>query len=816
MARYLASIDDVVDGAILGAVIDLDNLSRRVCVQARTDRGHMAAVIANLPHQPSIDADYGDGRYGFVVDLASHISESDRDLEITVSVADDGYELPGSPLRITIGPAAVVDRCRGGVIVGWAHGKWFSETHVELWSGDTFLFEWPANDFRLDLHQAGIGDGRNAFYIPLRWIFGDAVPPELNVRLSGSASAPINVPPDVSSEPPGMNPARATSNAYQDLEYLYSELLAQTAKPRLIDALKADEIEVSFVALQSLLDMIAQLHDKRQTLHALEKFRSMGATPKSVGVGLSAMCGSSASSGEAANVERAERHIIEPFLTDPAFRALYERRLAETGDAKVLTSVARAFRRREYLEHAAVAMTASILNTPTPQFADVREQRHFSSWAHMLHASAVIIPRPTICLPRGRPRALYALWRSVPYDTNGYATRSHYLLRGLTETGADVIGCTRLGYPSDAETPQSPASLIETVDGIRYVHIGDQNVGRDALPLDTYIQSSADRMAHVAAAAGVDIIHAASNWLSALPALLAARKLGLPFVYEMRGLWEVTRASSVPGYDRTDHFKLFEQMETFVTSHADMVFTITTGVRDEMQRRGCNVDAFRLAPNGVDINRFKIIPRDAVLAARLGIGDEPVLGFIGTFAAYEGLVDLIRAAAVLAQRGIVFRLLLVGDGPALPAVQEQIGRLGLRDHVVITGRVPFADVPKYYSLINVAVYPRRGVPITEMVSPLKPFEAMAMGKPVVASNVAAMADIVRHNETGWLFEKNDLDALTGALDYVIRNTQMCARAGAAARLFIEKNHTWTDIARQVANGWDEVRRRAAERTRDQS
>jgi glycosyltransferase involved in cell wall biosynthesis len=327
------------------------------------------------------------------------------------------------------------------------------------------------------------------------------------------------------------------------------------------------------------------------------------------------------------------------------------------------------------------------------------------------------------------------------------------------------------------------------------------------MPLTSYVEECAERIAHLAAASGADIIHSGSNWLAALPALRAARLTGLPICYEIRGLWEVTRSSNIPGYEESDHYSLFAAMEAHVARHADLVFTITRQVREEMAARGVDASMVRIAPNGVETARFHDLPRDAALAEALGVGERLVFGYIGTFAKYEGLLDLCRAAVDLAAEGLDFRLLLVGDGPVYDEARAFVAQHDRTGAIALTGRVPFADAPRYYSLIDIAVFPRTPTRITEMVSPLKPFEAMAMGKPVIGSDVAAIAEIIQDGRTGWLFEKGSVTALKAAMRRAAADRAGVAAAGAEARAFVEAEHDWKIIAARIAEGWRDLRAR---------
>jgi glycosyltransferase involved in cell wall biosynthesis len=499
--------------------------------------------------------------------------------------------------------------------------------------------------------------------------------------------------------------------------------------------------------------------------------------------------------------------LVEPWrAASPEERGAFGDTLLRHADPRLLRAFTRLFRAADALALPADAFGRSLaIAREDPTRDGLRYHRQLRGWAEFAQRLPEIPPRIAQA-PRGSGRALYVLWRCIPYDQNGYVMRSHYLLRGLLAAGEEVVAVTRLGYPWDAEQRLPAAAMVEAQDGVTYLHLGGAEAHRLTMTVQAYLDDCADRIAMTALATGADVIHAASNWMAGLPALLAARRIGLPFCYEMRGLWEVTRASYTPGYEQTENFALFSRMEAFVAGHADMLFTITEGVREEMARRGVDTSATRIAPNGCEVARFLPAPRDQALAARLGIApEEMVFGYIGSFAQYEGLPDLVRAAAALHSRGRRFRVLIVGEGPQRAEVEALMRDLDHGGRVILLDRIPFEEVPRYYSLVDVAVFPRTPSTITEIVSPLKPFEAMAMAKPVIASDVRALAEIVRHGETGWLFRKGDAGSLADTLQHALESPESVRAAGAAARTFVEEHHGWDRIARRIAEGWRDLR-----------
>ncbi len=422
-----------------------------------------------------------------------------------------------------------------------------------------------------------------------------------------------------------------------------------------------------------------------------------------------------------------------------------------------------------------------------------------SSFSAVVQALPAIPPRNAVRQIDCRQRTtLMVLFWSLPYASNGYAVRSHGLLSGLYNAGWDITAYTRPGYPWDSRAhtgPKQPESAH--VGEITYHHVKGPNVRDVYSNYGDYFEKSARIIESLARKSHPTLIHAASNHLVGLPSLIAARRLGLPFVYEVRGLWEMTEASVNPALEESELFKLRHNLESLVAREADYVITLTSKLRDELVSRGVRREDIRIVPNCVDVGRFKPLPPDNDLQARLGLSDAPTIGYIGSFVAYEGLDDLVKAAAMLKERGVRFNLLLVGEGKVLNEIRELTKKLELDKEVFLTGRVPHDEVEGYYSLIDIAPFPRKPVPVCEMVSPLKPLEAMAMGKVVVASSVDALKDTVVDRETGLLFEKGVVQALADTLAEVIADRDLAARLSSQGLDWVRKNRTWGMGARET-------------------
>ena len=394
-------------------------------------------------------------------------------------------------------------------------------------------------------------------------------------------------------------------------------------------------------------------------------------------------------------------------------------------------------------------------------------------------------------------RVLYVLHNSLPYNSGGYATRGHGLMCGVKELGWDVQVVTRRGYPHDRKgMGEFPTDSLQIVDDVPYHRLIELERGYGQINIASYLEAYANDLARKVAELRPSILHAASNHLNGLVTNAVARHFGLPSIYEVRGLWEITRISRQPEFEGTEYFEMMSRLEAQSAKEADVVFTITHALADEMRRRVDGLDDVGFLPNGVHANRFVPAGPDLELKASLGMEHNTVvLGYIGSLVSYEGLDLLIESLPTVKERTETpFKLMIVGDGAYMEKLQNITEDLGLSDDVMFIGRVPHEDVERYYSIVDIAPFPRLPQPVTEMVSPLKPFEAMAMEKAVIASNVQALSEIVIHNETGLLFTKGDSSDLADKLASLIEDGDLRNVLGKNSRAWVCENRDWNTIS----------------------
>jgi glycosyltransferase involved in cell wall biosynthesis len=407
-----------------------------------------------------------------------------------------------------------------------------------------------------------------------------------------------------------------------------------------------------------------------------------------------------------------------------------------------------------------------------------------------------------------RPAAvLSVLSQSAPIQSGGYATRTRGLLVGLARKGWDIRAVTRLGFPYDRWKASDPRVVpeMDVVDGIPYHRLLEEGVREyPQYPLSSYIQRFSDRLVKHATAHQAALIHSASFFVTGLPSADAARRLGLPFIYEMRGLEDLMRVSKDPSFVATERYQFLTMLEREVCLQAERVFVITDALRREMAARGVPDERMLVVPNGVHSDRFVPQERDKDLEDQLGVAGKTVIGYAGGLVHYEGLEVLLDAVAALKQRRSDFHVVVVGDGQHERSIRALAAKLRLDDVVTFTGRVPHKQVKRYLSLFDITPFPRQPLPVCELISPIKPFESMAMAKAVVVSSVAALTEIVQDGKTGLVFTKGEAADLARTLEQLLDSPDLRATLGRAAREWVVAERDWTKIVPAVDEAYRQI------------
>jgi glycosyltransferase involved in cell wall biosynthesis/2-polyprenyl-3-methyl-5-hydroxy-6-metoxy-1,4-benzoquinol methylase len=425
-------------------------------------------------------------------------------------------------------------------------------------------------------------------------------------------------------------------------------------------------------------------------------------------------------------------------------------------------------------------------------------------WARIQQSGVAIPPRVWKTYETAPGPVLYVAASALPYHISGYTIRTQGLVEAIIGTGRQIICLTRPGYPDDrADALQRRSGDHDRVGLVTYLHASSS--GRLNKVLDEYLESASATVEKVARDVNASIIHAASNYENALPALIAARRIGIPFIFEMRGLWELTKASRRAGWETTEVFELAHNLEMLICQHAEIVLAQTRALAKELVAHGVASEKIRVAPNAVNADKFSPRVPDSRLLADLKIPPGIFkLAYIGSLLDYEGLDDLLKAVALLIGRQIAVRLIIAGTGEAESSLRELAETLNLQKFVSWVGKIQPDDAVRYWSLADAAAFPRKPYKVCELVAPLKPFEAMSMGKPVIVSDLPALREVVEHERTGLLFPAGDVDELADCLYKLATDQPLQNRLGKAAREYVRAEKNWPAVARTVEMTYSEL------------
>lgn len=394
-------------------------------------------------------------------------------------------------------------------------------------------------------------------------------------------------------------------------------------------------------------------------------------------------------------------------------------------------------------------------------------------------------------------KALHILHRSVP-GTHGYAIRSQEIVSNLKAKGVEPIVVTS---PSQAPAGDLDSESSEMIDGIRYfrscgkllkptLEVKDGKYARASLRV---LQNfNLFRMSlRLAREYKPEVIHAHSPFTCGLVGCLVGSITGIPVIYEMRGIWEDSHTSRYGMATTSIRYRAVRFLETVALKKANVCFAISEALKEEIISRGVSPDKVVIVPNGVDIRKFSPGPASDELVRSLNLEGKTVFGYIGTFFHYEGLDLLVEAFEALAPKFDSLNLMLVGDGELMPKLKELASKSSQRDRIIFTGRIRNDLIVDYYKLFDFLVLPRRDAREANLVTPLKPLEIMAMGKPLVASDVGGHKEIVIDGLNGVLFTHERVDALVEKCDDLISDPELRADFGGRSRIWVQENRDWS-------------------------
>ena len=372
-------------------------------------------------------------------------------------------------------------------------------------------------------------------------------------------------------------------------------------------------------------------------------------------------------------------------------------------------------------------------------------------------------------------------------------------VRNMTEEQANT---------DSVEDLDTAEQVVEEVDGLQFYRSEKSEGFLTKLPFVnqwSIVKSLSARLEEIIPEIQPDILHAHSPALNGLAAIKAGKKYNIPVVYECRAFWEDAAVDHGTTEEGSLRYRITKVLETYVFKKAQAVTCICEGLRQDIVNRGITENKITVIPNAVNIEKFPFAQQaDENLKQQLGLQGKTVLGFIGSFYAYEGIPLILDALPEILKQHADTRLLLVGGGPQEKFIKDKVQELQLEPYVIFTGRVPHDQVQGYYNLVDVFVYPRLAMRLTELVTPLKPLEAMAQGRLVVASDVGGHKELITDQENGVLFKANDANSLAeSVLDLLARSEkwQMMRQEG---RNYVEQERNWVKSVSNYKKVYDSL------------
>ena len=398
-------------------------------------------------------------------------------------------------------------------------------------------------------------------------------------------------------------------------------------------------------------------------------------------------------------------------------------------------------------------------------------------------------------------KILHILDHSTPLQS-GYTFRTLGILRAQQARGWQTAHMTTPRHTADGPNPETSANLTfyrtqrrrTLASKIPFINLFDE------------MKATQQRLTEVVELEKPDILHAHSPVLNLLPTLKAGQRYNIPVTYEIRAFWEDADVGNGTGREGSLRYRATRHLETQGLKKVDAIFTICEGLKADLIKRGFAAEKITVIPNAIIADDFTVSDQKPTsLLEKYQLHGKTVIGFLGSFYHYEGLDLLIDAMAQLKSQGDdQHRLLLVGGGYEERALRAQTERLDLSDSITFTGRVPHTKISDYYSLVDLLAYPRRSMRLTDLVTPLKPLEAMAMKKITIASNVGGHRELIDDGQTGFLFEADNVNALVGAIERAQSHSKDWPQMKEAGRIFVETERSWARSAENYQAVYDRL------------
>ncbi len=384
-------------------------------------------------------------------------------------------------------------------------------------------------------------------------------------------------------------------------------------------------------------------------------------------------------------------------------------------------------------------------------------------------------------------KILHILDHSLPLHS-GYTFRSQSIFRSQIQKGWKPVVLTS---PKHEASWRKPCPTVETIEDVHYYRCGRSRLNFLPVASEGWLMAQLTRrLSQVAESEKPDVLHAHSPILNGIPAVRVGRRLGIPVVYEIRAFWEDAAVDHGTHSEDSWRYHMVQALETWTCCRVDQVTVLCEGIRQDLERRGIPADKLTIIYNGIDPESFRQVEPDSEYGRAWSTDGKRVVGFIGSFYRYEGLDLLLKAFARLVRQRPDLVLLLVGGGEMELELRQLASSLGIEGSVVLTGRIPHQRIGGVYSLMDVLVYPRYSMRLTELVTPLKPLEAMAMGRALVASDIGGHRELIQDGKTGLLFRAGAVEALQEVLERILDSSELRACLGHRGREWVRSEHSW--------------------------
>ncbi|RDY71694.1 glycosyltransferase WbuB [Halobacillus trueperi] len=385
-------------------------------------------------------------------------------------------------------------------------------------------------------------------------------------------------------------------------------------------------------------------------------------------------------------------------------------------------------------------------------------------------------------------KVLHILFHSVP-NNNGYSIRSKYIVENIKKNfEVQVI----------TSPYQESHGKLETYDSVNYHRLFNHKSSKSQLIKNIIMIRK--EILKLNNKEHFDLIHVHSPWIIAIPSILASKKLNIPVIYEVRGAWEDTDVAIGKKTESSIKYKIIRKIETWCMKNADHIVSISKGLKRDMIKRGIDKNKISHISNGVDTNKFNpaFISESTKLnlKSKYGIKDKDlVVGYISSLRKLEGVQNLIEAAKNLETK-VSFKFLIVGDGEYRRELEDIVKENNLEEKFIFTGKVNHLEIINYYSLIDIFVIPRIKARVNEIVTPLKPYEAMSMNKPLIVSDVGGLLEIIEEGATGIAYDKNNPRDLAVKLELLASDKEFRFSLGSTARSYAQRFYDWEIVAKK--------------------